>query len=64
MAWASACGKACGATSTSRRKPMVFIARAAAPMFPGWEVPTSTMRIGSSMMGAASWLVGETPGFC
>jgi hypothetical protein len=24
---------------------MVFIARAAAPIFPGWEVPTSTKRM-------------------
>ena len=33
-----------GATSTSRDRPMVFIARAAEPMLPGCWVPTRTMR--------------------
>src|SRR5690606_23225491 len=45
MAAASACGKWRGATSASRRSPMVFIARAAAPMLPGCWVPTSTTRM-------------------
>src|SRR5690554_1398719 len=44
IASASACGKRSGATSTSRSRPMVLMARAAAPMLPGCWVPTRTMR--------------------
>jgi hypothetical protein len=44
-----------GATSTSRDRPMVFIARAAEPMLPGCWVPTRTMR--TSGAGAdSSWV--------
>ena len=35
----------CGATRVSRLKPMVFMARAAAPILAGWLVRESTMRI-------------------
>ena len=43
-AWVSRSGAFSGATSTSRDRPMVFIARAAEPMLPGCWVPTRTMR--------------------
>ena len=41
---ASALGNVRGATRQSRSSPIAFIARAAAPMFPGWVGSTSTMR--------------------
>jgi len=36
MAVASGSGKCRGATSRKSANPMVFMARAAAPMLPGW----------------------------
>ncbi len=45
----SGCGKRCGATSTSFDKPIVCIARAVAPMLPGWLVAHRTMRMRSSV---------------
>ncbi len=41
-ATASGCGKWRGATSTRSASPIVFMARAAAPMLPGWLVREST----------------------
>src|SRR4051812_27578874 len=45
---ASGCGYALGRTSTSSARAMFFMARATAPMFPGCEGSTSTMRMASS----------------
>ncbi len=45
---ASGAGKRSGATRRRSVRPMVFIARAAAPMLPGWLGRHSTMRIRSS----------------
>jgi hypothetical protein len=44
-ACASGSGYDCGRTSTSDASPMFFIARALAPMLPGWLVSTSTIRM-------------------
>ena len=41
-----------GFTRASRVRPMTFMARAAAPRFPAWEVWDRTMRIRSSMANA------------
>ena len=45
---ASGCGNALGRTSTSSASAMFFMARATAPMFPGCEGSTSTMRMAVS----------------
>ena len=45
-AWSS--GKCFGLTSSRRARPIVFIARAAAPILPGWLVCDRTTRIASS----------------
>jgi hypothetical protein len=45
-AWSS--GKRFGLTSSRRDRPIVFIARAAAPMLPGWLVCDRTTRTRSS----------------
>ena len=50
LAVASALGNSRGATSTSSSRPMVFMARALAPMLPGWDVSTRTMRTGICMV--------------
>ena len=52
-ATASGSGKRRGATSTSRARPIVSIARAAAPMLPGWLGATSTMRMRREAAGVA-----------
>ena len=48
---AAASGSGCdpGLTSTSDSSPMFFIARALAPMLPGWLVSTSTMRMAADI---------------
>ncbi len=51
---ASACGNWRGRTSTSDSSPMFFIARATAPMFPGCEGSTSTMRMLAALEGMRS----------
>ena len=48
-----------GLTTTSRAKPIVFTARAAAPMLPGWLGATSTKRTRSGT-GSARFEVGAT----
>jgi hypothetical protein len=45
LAVASSCGKYFGFTSARSLRPMFFMARATAPIFPGWVVPTRTIRI-------------------
>ena len=59
------CGKCFGRTSARSASPIVFIARAVAPMLPGCEVSTSTMRTGmckgvdSAARGAAAGLPSD-----
>jgi hypothetical protein len=53
-ALASSCGKYFGRTRYSRVSAMLSMARATAPMLPGWVVPTSTMRMRERFMGADS----------
>src|SRR5205085_1241356 len=47
-AMASGCGNARGATSVSRDRPIVLMARAQAPILPGWLGSHSTTRMRSS----------------
>ena len=49
---ASGSGKRLGRTRYSRESPIVFIARAAAPMLPGWVGCESTMRMRESGLDA------------
>ena len=51
---ASAAGNSLGLTSRRSDRPMTFIARAVAPILPGWVVPTSTTAIFVSMSLAES----------
>src|SRR5207237_5320276 len=50
-----------GATSVSRVNPIVCIARAAAPMLPGWLVRTSTIRTRVKRSTAGGFDVGDSP---
>src|SRR5512134_2048161 len=63
VAIASACGsgKRRGATSARRASPIVFIARAAPPMLPGWVVRTSTTRMRAKLAGSPSRLARIAP---
>jgi hypothetical protein len=45
---ASGSGKRCGATRVNRERPIARIARAEAPMLPGWLVAHRTMRMRES----------------
>ncbi len=49
---ASGCGNSRGRTSTSWSKSMFIMARATAPILPGWEGSTSTMRM--SVVGSVA----------
>src|SRR5690606_29946342 len=49
-----------GLTRTSLDRPMVFIARAAAPMLPGCWVPTRTMRMAPAAPAADCGAMGDS----
>ena len=60
-AWLPACGNALGRTSTSSASAMFFMARATAPMFPGCEGSTSTMRMAVSGMACIIAALSRPP---
>src|SRR5205807_2213616 len=51
---AAGCGNSCGFTSSNSLKAMFFMARATAPMLPGCEGATSTMRMSGESICYAS----------
>src|SRR5205085_11109031 len=60
---ASGCGKDFGVTSTRRENPIVIMARAAAPMLPGWLGEQSTTRTRSrnvSIYGGINGKIRQT----
>ena len=56
---ASACGNCRGRTSTSSSSAMFFIARATAPMLPGCEGATRTMRMEGEFICYATTVYGQ-----
>ncbi|MNT82082.1 hypothetical protein D3C72_2217610 [compost metagenome] len=55
---ASSCGNAFGSTRYSRVRPMVFIARAAEPILPGWLGRASTTRMFFKKSGTWGLFIG------